>query len=129
MQREKFEALVERAINNLPPEFQRKLENVDIIVEDWPTPGQLRQVRLRRPGQLLGLYQGVPQTRRGRGYGLVLPDKISIFQKSIEAQGHLGDKIETIIEEVVLHEIAHHFGLDEKTLRHIKIRKRGSEQK
>ena len=127
MQREKFEALVERAIDNLPPEFQRKLENVDIVVEDWPTPGQLRQARLRRPGQLLGLYQGVPQIRRGRGYGLVLPDKISIFQKSIEAQCRFGNKIEAIIEEVVHHEIAHHFGLDEKTLRHIKSEKRGSE--
>jgi predicted Zn-dependent protease with MMP-like domain len=127
MQREKFEALIERAIDNLPPEFQCKLENVDIVVEDWPTPGQLRQARLRRPGQLLGLYQGVPQTRRGRGYGLVLPDKISIFKKSIEAQCRFSYKIETIIEEVVRHEIAHHFGLDEKTLRHINSEKRGSE--
>ena len=126
MQREEFEALVARAINNLPPEFQCKLENVDIVVEDWPTPGQLRQARLRHPGQLLGLYQGVPQTRRGRGYGLVLPDKISIFKKSIEAQCSFSDKIKTIIEEVVRHEIAHHFGLDEKTLRHIKSEKRGS---
>ncbi len=125
MQREKFEALVERAIDNLPLEFQRKLENVDIVVEDWPTPGQLRQARLRRPGQLLGLYQGVPQIRRGRGYGLVLPDKISIFQKSIEAQCRFGDKIEAIIEEVVRHEIAHHLGLDEKTLRQIEREKRG----
>ena len=86
MQREKFEALVARAIDNLPPEFQRKLENVDIVVENWPTPGQLRQVKHSHPTQLLGLYHGVPQTRRGRRYGLVLPDKISIFQKPIEAQ-------------------------------------------
>jgi predicted Zn-dependent protease with MMP-like domain len=127
MQREKFEALVEGAINHLPPEFQRKLENVDIVVEDWPTPGQLRQATLRRPSQLLGLYQGVPQTRRGRGYGLVLPDKISIFQKSIEAQCRFDDKIEAIIEEVVRHEIAHHFGLDEKTLRQIESEKHGRE--
>jgi len=127
MQREKFEALIGRAIDNLPPEFQCKLENVDIVVEDWPTPRQLRQARLRRPGQLLGLYQGVPQTRRGRGYGLVLPDKISIFQKSIEAQCRFGNRIEKVIEEVVRHEIAHHFGLDEKTLRHIRSEKRGSE--
>jgi predicted Zn-dependent protease with MMP-like domain len=127
MQREKFEALVERAIDNLPPEFQRELENVDIVVEDWPTPRQLRQARLRRAGQLLGLYQGVPQTRRGRGYGLVLPDKISIFQKSIEAQCRFDDKIEAIIEEVVRHEIAHHFGLDEKTLRQIESEKHGRE--
>ena len=108
-----------RAIDGLPPEFQRKLENVDIVVENWPTPGQLRQVKHSHPTQLLGLYQGVPQTRRGRGYGLVLPDKISIFQKPIEAQCRFGDEIEAKIEEVVRHEIAHHFGLDEKTLRKI----------
>jgi len=108
----------------LPPEFQRKLENVDIVVEEWPTPGQLRQVKHIHPTQLLGLYQGVPQTRRGRGYALVLPDKISIFQKPIEAQCRFADEIEAKIEEVVRHEIAHHFGLDEKTLRKIEGEKR-----
>jgi len=74
---------------------------------------------------LLGLYQGVPQTRRGRGYGLVLPDKISIFQKPIEAQCRLGDEVEAKIEEVVRHEIAHHFGLDDRTLRKIEDEKHG----
>ena len=125
MQKEKFEALVVRAIDNLPPEFQRKLENVDIVVENWPTPRQLRQAKHSHPIQLLGLYQGVPQTRRGRRYGLVLPDKISIFQKPIEAQCRFGEEIEAKIEEVVRHEIAHHFGLDERTLRKIEGEKRG----
>jgi len=125
MQREKFEALVARAIDNLPPEFQRKLENVDIVVEEWPTPRQLRQAKHSHPTRLLGLYQGVPQTRRGRGYGLVLPDKISIFQKPIEAQCRLGDEVEAKIEEVVRHEIAHHFGLDDRALRKIEDEKHG----
>jgi predicted Zn-dependent protease with MMP-like domain len=124
MQREKFEALVVRAIDNLPPEFQRKLENVDIVVENWPTPRQLRQAKHSHLIQLLGLYQGVPQTRRGRRYGLVLPDKISIFQKPIEAQCRFSGEIEAKIAEVVRHEIAHHFGLDEKTLRKIEGEKR-----
>ena len=127
MERERFEALVARAIDNLPPEFQRKLENVDVVVEDWPAPRQLRQAKLRNPKQLLGLYQGVPQTRRGRGYGMVLPDKISIFQRPIEAQCCPGREIEAKIEEVVRHEIAHHFGLDEKTLRKIEGEKRTRE--
>jgi predicted Zn-dependent protease with MMP-like domain len=125
MEREKFEALVARAIENLPPEFQRKLENVDVVVEEWPTPGQLRQAKHIHPIQLLGLYQGVPQTRRGRGYGLVLPDKISIFQKPIEAQCRFGDEIEAKVEKVVRHEIAHHFGIDEETLRKIEGEKYG----
>ena len=127
MEREKFEVLVARAIENLPPEFQRKLENVDIVVEDWPTPGQLRQAKHIHPTQLLGLYQGVPQTKRGQGYGLVLPDKVSIFQKPIEAQCRFGDEIEAKIEEVVRHEIAHHFGLNDETLRKIEREKRKRE--
>jgi predicted Zn-dependent protease with MMP-like domain len=125
MQREKFEALVARAIDNLPPEFQCRLENVGIVVENWPTPGQLRQAKHSHPTQLLGLYQGVPQTMRGRRYGLVLPDKISIFQKPIEAHCRFVDEIEATIEEVVRHEIAHHFGLDENTLRQIENEKHG----
>jgi predicted Zn-dependent protease with MMP-like domain len=119
MDREEFESLVGRAIESLPLEFQRKLENVDIVVEEWPTGAQLRQAKTRSPGQLLGLYQGVPQTRRGRGYGLVLPDRISIFQRAIEAQCCSDYEIEARVGEVVRHEIAHHFGLDDETLRKI----------
>jgi predicted Zn-dependent protease with MMP-like domain len=116
MEREEFEGLVARAIESLPLEFQSKLENVDIVVEEWPTAVQLRQAKIKSPGQLLGLYQGVPRIRRGQGYGLVLPDKISIFQRPIEAQCRFGYEVEARIGEVVRHEIAHHFGLDEKTL-------------
>jgi len=119
MDREKFETLVVKAISNLPLEFRDKLENVDIVVEDWPTSGQLKKVKLSHRSQLLGLYQGVPQTKRGRGYGLVPPDKISIFQKPIEGQCHSDGEIGVKITEVVCHEIAHHFGTDEKTLRRI----------
>lgn len=124
MEREEFERLVARAVESLPPEFQHKLENVAIMVEEWPTAAQLRQARTRVPGQLLGLYQGVPQTRRGRGYGLVLPDKISIFQRPIEAQCRFDYEIEARVREVVRHEIAHHLGLDEEALRRIEHEKR-----
>ena len=119
MDREKFETLVVEAINNLPLEFRNKLENVDVVVEDWPTSGQLKKVKVSHPSQLLGLYEGVPQTKRGGGYGLVPPDKISIFQKPIEGQCHSNEEIGVKITEVVCHEIAHHFGIDEKTLRRI----------
>ena len=119
MNREKFENLVVRAIANLPPEFHSKLENVDVVVEDWPSPGLLKQLKIKYPGQLLGLYQGVPQIKRGRGYGMVVPDKISIFQKPIEAQCRSDAEVDAKIAEVVYHEIAHHFGIDEKTLRRI----------
>jgi len=123
MDREKFEILVVEAIDNLPLEFRNKLENVDVIVEDWPTSRQLKEVKLSHRSQLLGLYQGVPQTNRGRGYGLVPPDKISIFRKPIEGQCHSNEEIGVKITEVVCHEIAHHFGIDERTLRSIEDKK------
>ncbi len=124
MERERFETIVARALENLPSGFQSKLENVDVVVEDWPTSRQLKQVKLSYPGQLLGLYQGVPQTKRGGGYGLVLPDKISIFRRPIEEQCRSPEEIETKVEEVLRHEIAHHFGTDEKTLRRIEDERR-----
>jgi predicted Zn-dependent protease with MMP-like domain len=123
MDRGKFETLVVEAIDNLPLEFRNKLENVDVIVEDWPTSRQLKEVKLSHRSQLLGLYQGVPQINRGRGYGLVPPDKISIFRKPIEDQCHSNEEIGVKITEVVCHEIAHHFGIDEKTLRSIEDKK------
>jgi len=123
MDREKFETLVVEAIDNLPLEFRNKLENVDVIVEDWPTSRQLKEVKLSHRSQLLGLYQGVPQINRGRGYGLVPPDKISIFRKPIEGQCHSNEEIGVKITEVVCHEIAHHFGIDERTLRSIENKK------
>jgi predicted Zn-dependent protease with MMP-like domain len=125
MERERFEGLVARAIEGLPAEFQRKLENVDIVVEEWPTALQMKQGRIKSPGRLLGLYQGVPRTKRGRGYVLVLPDKISIFQRPIEAQCRFDHEIETRVGEVVRHEIAHHLGLDEEALQRIENEKRG----
>jgi len=125
MEREKFEILVGRAIESLPEEFQRRLENVDVVVEEWPTAEQMKRAGTKSPGRLLGLYQGVPRTRRGRGYGLVLPDKISIFQRPIEAHCRFDHEIEARVGEVVRHEIAHHLGLDDETLRKIEGEKRG----
>ncbi len=127
MHRNRFEALVTKALEELPAEFQSKLENVDVLVEDWPSQRQVRDLGLRHSSQLLGLYEGVPQTSRDRGYNLVLPDKITIFQKPIEARCRSEGQIETEIGEVVRHEIAHHFGIGDDTLRRIereKLRKR-----
>ena len=124
MDRAKFEELVIAAIEQLPPEFQSKLENVDILVEDWPSKSQIRTLRLGHKGQLLGLYEGIPQTQRGNAYNLVLPDKITIFQKPIESMCHSESEMQAEIGSVVRHEIAHHFGTDEKTIRKIESKKR-----
>jgi predicted Zn-dependent protease with MMP-like domain len=124
MERERFEQLVVRAVETLPEEFKSRLENVDVVVEDRASQRQLNSAKLKNPNQLLGLYQGVPQTRRGVRYGMVVPDRIYIFQKPIEAICRSEREIELRITEVVRHEIAHHFGTDERTLRQIEAERR-----
>ena len=116
MERQEFDALVFRAIEALPPEFRSKLENVDMLVEDWPSQQQISRLRLRNKTQLLGLYEGVPQTKRDSSYNLVLPDRITIFQKPIELNCRSDKEIENEIGRVVRHEIAHHFGIGDDTL-------------
>lgn len=124
METAKFEELVVKALGELPDEFQEKLENVDVTVQAYPTRRQLGG--LRRGRTLLGLYEGVPHTSRTRGYNLVIPDKITLFQKPIEAECRSDGEIAMEIQSVVLHEIAHHFGLDDQVLRRIE---RGSRRK
>jgi predicted Zn-dependent protease with MMP-like domain len=119
MDRESFERLVAKAVEDLPEEFLLRLENIDIVVEDYPTPDQMRHLGLGRGETLLGLYEGVPQTRRGGHYGLVPPDKITIFQRSIEAKCRYGGNIGTEIQRVVKHEIAHHFGISDARLKQL----------
>jgi len=119
MDREKFEWLVARAVDSLPEEFRTKLENIDVVVADWPSQGQLAKVRLKHSQTLLGLYEGVPLTKRGPHYGLVPPDKITIFQKPIEAKCRYDAEITAEIKRVVQHEIAHHFGIGDARLRQI----------
>jgi len=119
MDRERFEWLVSRAIEALPDEFISRLENVDVVVEDYPTQSQLTRTGLKRGQTLLGLYEGVPQTRRGAHYGLVPPDKITIFRKPIEAKCRYNAEITDEIQRVVKHEIAHHFGIGDARLEQI----------
>jgi predicted Zn-dependent protease with MMP-like domain len=123
MERREFEALVYRAIEALPAEFKSKLENVDVLIEDWPSPQQINQLKLKNKAQLLGLYEGIPQTKRDSGYNLVLPDKITIFQKPIEMQCRSDKEIEAEIGRVVQHEIAHHFGIGDAALYKIERQK------
>ena len=123
MDRERFKRLVTKAVENLPGEFHNKLENVDVVVEDCPTKGQLRRARLGSRYTLLGLYEGTPQTKRTVHYGLVTPDKITIFQKPIEAICGDDAEITAEVERVVRHEIAHHFGIGEARLRQIERRR------
>ncbi len=116
MNQEEFARLVNKALEDLPEEFLTRLENIDVVVEEEPTPAQLRKSGLRRDETLLGLYVGVPQTRRTSYYGMVLPDKITIFQKPIEAKCRNDAELYAEISRVVKHEIAHHFGISDERL-------------
>jgi predicted Zn-dependent protease with MMP-like domain len=103
-----FEQCVQDALDSLPAELRDYMSNVAIVVEDEPPGGQ----------PLLGLYQGVPLTRRGSCYGAVLPDKISVYRGPLER--HYGadrDRLREEIRRVVLHEVAHHFGISDERLR------------
>ena len=100
-----------------------KLDNVDIVIEDEPTPYQLRKLSARGGFLIFGLYEGVPQTKRWH-YGQVLPDKITIFQKPIERVAHSEEEIKEIVKNTVWHEIAHHFGMDERRIREAELRKK-----
>ena len=119
MERERFEQLVERAVAELPEEFHQRLENVDVVVADWPEGSDMARLGLRSRYALLGLYQGVPLTKRGDHYGMVPPDKITIYQKPIEARYRDEAKITEIIGRVVRHEIAHHFGIGDRRLKEL----------
>ncbi|MBN1369116.1 MAG: metallopeptidase family protein [Dehalococcoidaceae bacterium] len=117
MKREIFEELVAEALEQLPAEFVQIVDNLDVCVEDQPSRSQLSSLGMK-PGEiLLGLYEGIPLTERGHFYGMVPPDKITVFQKTIERKcRHEPDKIIQEIGRVVRHEIAHHFGLTDARL-------------
>ena len=117
MDRGRFEELVERALLALPEQFSERLSNIDVEVEDYPNPDDLRVARARRGQTLLGLYRGIPVTRRGLGYNMVPPDRIIIFQRPIERTCRSDDEIVERVGHVVRHEIAHHFGIDDEALR------------
>ena len=148
MKQEEFEKLVSKALLILPKKIRQKMENIAICVEKRPSAEQLRKTGLRHGGLLLGLYEGVPQTVWGRGFGGNLPDKITIFQESIEryasSETELRSNRESVVDElrssprfatarvikeliknVVWHEVAHHFGFSEKGIKLLE-QKRGT---
>ena len=119
MERAEFEIIVEQAFERLPENFKKAIENVGVIVEDYPTEEIVKNMKLPSKYHLLGLYQGVPLTGRGTWYGMtpVSPDKISLYQRNIEAQCRTESEIEPAIYDVLVHEIGHYFGMNEQQIR------------
>ncbi len=105
--RGRFEEYAQDALESLPANLRDQMSNVEIVVDEEPPPGQ----------PLLGLYQGVPLTRRGSYYGGVLPDKITIYRGPLERlYGHDPETLGREVRRVVLHEVAHHFGISDERL-------------
>lgn len=127
MTQEEFEKLVNEGIKAVPEKFLKRLNNIDIVIEDEPTSYQLEKLKVRQKQGLmiLGLYEGVPQTKRWH-YGQVLPDKITIFKNPIEriacsrqrrsSPKAVEQEIKEIVKNTIWHEIAHHFGSSEKRI-------------
>ncbi|MHB1497607.1 MAG: metallopeptidase family protein [Acidimicrobiales bacterium] len=111
--REHFERLVADALDQIPEQLAKFIDNVAVFVEDWPTPAQLAGVR----GMLLGLYQGVDLTRRSPvSYVGTMPDRITIFRGPISAMASDEQDLVRIVTRTVVHEVAHHFGISDRRL-------------
>ena len=123
MTREYFRELVEEAIDTIPRKFARQVRNVAIVIEDEASADLLEEMELDDPGELLGLYQGTPLNERGWGYGNTLPDRITLFQKSIEEDcADDEDDIVVAIGETLIHELGHYFGMTEEQIMYIEER-------
>jgi predicted Zn-dependent protease with MMP-like domain len=123
MTREAFRVLVEEAIDTIPRRFAREIRNVAIVIEDEPSAALLEEMEIVPPDTLLGLYQGTPLTERQWGHGNDLPDRITLFQSSIEEDAD-GDEDEIVIAigETLIHELGHYFGLSEDEIMEIEDR-------
>ncbi|MFH1313077.1 MAG: metallopeptidase family protein [Candidatus Eisenbacteria bacterium] len=114
---DEFRAVAAEAIESLPEEFRTKLDNVDVVVEDYPPAEVLR--KFPRGRLILGLYQGVPNKFRSSNYKLVMPDKISLYKRNIEAVCSTRVQVYRRIRKTLLHEIGHHFSLSDRDLRNM----------
>jgi predicted Zn-dependent protease with MMP-like domain len=123
MTREAFRELVEEAIDSIPRRFSRHIRNVVVAIEDVAPPELLREMEVPEEEGLLGLYQGTPLTERAWGYGNTLPDKVTLYQHTIEEEcGGDEDEIVVAIGETLIHELGHYFGLSEEEITEIEER-------
>jgi predicted Zn-dependent protease with MMP-like domain len=112
-----FEGAVARAIEDLPPRFASLLDNVFVVVEEEPTEDDLESVGMSREDEdeLLGLYQGVPRDERGVDYS-ALPDRVVLYRGPLQRLCDSVDELEDEIHDTLVHELGHHFGLDDEEM-------------
>jgi predicted Zn-dependent protease with MMP-like domain len=114
-----FEKLVVLALDDLPPYFQEKISNVEVLVKEWPSRRELRDARVPPGHTLLGLYSGIPLTERTHNYNMVPPDTITLYQGPIEHSVADIGEIPGVVRHTVIHEFAHHFGISDDRLREL----------
>ena len=132
MQRKHFEQFIRDSIQSLPLRTREAMDNLAFVVEDEARQRKSTRSTPRQSsgqaGSLLGLYEGIPKTKRGAGYSGVLPDKITIFQKPLEALSNGNKhKLKQLVSEVVWHEVGHHLGFDEKEIRALEAKSKKSQ--
>ena len=113
---QQFDALITRAMDELPQHYIKGLKNVVIVMADEPTDEQRQTMKLGAHNLLLGLYEGVPLTQRGSGWSGMLPDKITLFKNEILAVAHDEDSLFQQIKRTLWHEMAHYYGLSHKEM-------------
>jgi predicted Zn-dependent protease with MMP-like domain len=116
--RETFVGLVTSAVADMPDRFRDRITNIDFVVEDLASRDDYARVGVQG-GTLLGVYRGIPLTRRGRGYNMALPDRIVIFQQPIQSLARSEADLSERVRHVVRHEVAHYFGISDERLREI----------
>ncbi len=116
---EQFDKLIGQSMDELPQEYITGMKNVVVTFENNPSPQQRLKQQLRQDQTLFGLYEGIPLTRRGAGYNLVLPDKITIFKGPISQSSTDMPSLKRQVKHTLWHEIAHHFGLDHDRIHEI----------
>jgi len=122
MTREKFERLVVEAVTLIPKRFRREMKNLALVVEDEPSIELLQEMDIVPPDSLYGLYQGTPLPERDWGFGNVLPDRITLYQRPIEEDCDDEDDVRAVIGETLIHEVGHYFGLSEEEIQDIEER-------
>jgi predicted Zn-dependent protease with MMP-like domain len=121
--RDAFRDLVEEAIDTIPLKFARQVRNLAIVIEDEASEELMEEMDIEDPRDLLGLYQGTPLNERGWGYGNALPDRITLFQRSIEDEcDNDEEEIIVAIGETLIHELGHYFGMSEEQIMDIEER-------
>jgi predicted Zn-dependent protease with MMP-like domain len=122
MTRAAFERLVVEAIAIIPKRFRHEMRNIAIVVEDEPSPELLAELDIEPPDSLFGLYQGTPLPERTWDYGNILPDRITLYQRTIEREAEDEDDMRAVIGETLIHEVGHYFGLSEDEIQEIEER-------